>query len=82
MVDIKQAIEEVNELEIAQAKLEMRVNQLNDRKKTLIEELGELGISPEELENEIGRIEKDITDKLNSIPESVRPQTLRAFSSL
>lgn len=72
LTKIKEAIEKAKDMRYrAEAKLE----ELENQKKRLLDELDKLGVAPEDLETEIARLEREIetglTETWNLIPKEL-----------
>ncbi len=66
-VNIKETLEEIGQLEKAQAQLELRAAQLKDDEAKLKERLKALGVTPAQLDGRIAELEAQIQVKLTLI---------------
>lgn len=62
--ELKDELEKAKNIRI---RAEARLEQLNQQKHEIIKEIKELGITPEELDKEIGRLQNEIEELLGRI---------------
>lgn len=70
-MDIKAALDEVSRIEREKTQFEVRREQLQvqlaEKKDALAKSLAELGVSPQDLNAEVSRLERDISEKLEAV---------------
>lgn len=71
---IKENLDKAKNLRI---RAEARLEQLNKQKNEILKELEELGVKPEELENEINRLKSEIETRIKSANDMLPADLLK-----
>lgn len=72
---INQIKENLDKAKNMRIRAEARLEQLNKQKEEILTELKELGVSPQELDNEISRLKSEIEDLIDRA-EKIIPEEL------